>query len=126
MTDRTHTRARLTVMNTLKWALAAMTVSLVAACGGSGNAGTSPFGSGGGCSGAASSPSCSTAQGIDVIASQVEVGSGGDTATISAIVKDSNNVGLENSASSSNKSKLESSSMNDKSIGVRSGTGAPC
>ena len=35
-------------MKTLKWALAAMTLSLVAACGGGGkNAGTSPFGSGG-------------------------------------------------------------------------------
>jgi hypothetical protein len=82
-------------MNTLKWALAAMTLTLVAACGGGGNAGTSPFGSGG-CSEAASgaSSSCTTADKIDVIASSVEVGSGGDTITVSAIVKDKNNVGL--------------------------------
>jgi hypothetical protein len=38
-------------MKTLKWALAVMSISLVAACGGGKNAGNSPFGSGG-CSGA--------------------------------------------------------------------------
>ena len=82
-------------MKILKWALAAMTLSLVAACGGSGNAGTSPFGSNGGCSGGASSPSCSsTAASVDVLASSVQVGSGGDTATIAAVVKDANNVAL--------------------------------
>ena len=83
-------------MNTLKWALAAMTISLVAACGGGGNAGTAPFGGGGGCSGSASSASssCTAADKIDLIATSVEVGSGGDTVTVSAIVKDKNNVGL--------------------------------
>ncbi|MEO5881939.1 MAG: Ig-like domain-containing protein [Caldimonas sp.] len=82
-------------MKTLKWALAAMTLSLVAACGGSGNAGTSPFG-GGGCSGAAASgPGCSSsASSVDVLASTVQVGSGGGTVTVSAVVKDSNNVAL--------------------------------
>src|SRR6476620_8206589 len=83
-------------MKFLKWALAAMTLSLVAACGGDGNAGTSPFNSSG-CSGAsaASGVSCSNpAKSVDVLASTVQVGSGGDTVTISAVVKDSNNVAL--------------------------------
>ena len=85
-------------MRILKWALAAMTLSLVVACGGDGeNAGTPPFGSPGSCSGAsaASGASCSSsAKSVDVLASTVQVGSGGDTVTISAVVKDSNNVAL--------------------------------
>ena len=83
-------------MKSLIWVAALVTSALVAGCGGDGNAGTPPFGSGGGCSGAASSASssCTVASAIDVIASSVQVGSGGDTVTISAVVKDSGNVGL--------------------------------
>ncbi|MCE9660274.1 MAG: hypothetical protein K8R60_17070 [Burkholderiales bacterium] len=51
-------------MKILKWALAAMTVSLVAACGGSGNAGTPPFG-GPPCSGA-SGATCGTASNLSL------------------------------------------------------------
>jgi len=83
-------------MKTLKWVLAAMAVSLMAACGGSGNAGVSPFSSSG-CSGAsaASGVACATAAtSVDVLASAVQVGTGGDTVTISAVVKGSNNVAL--------------------------------
>jgi len=87
-------------MKMLKWALAAMTLSLVAACGGGGkNAGISPFNVN--CTPAASAASgvaCSTssANSVDVLASTVQVGSGGDTVTITAVVKDSNNVALGN------------------------------
>ena len=83
-------------MKSLIWVAALVTSALVAGCGGDGNAGTPPFGSGGGCDGAASSASssCTVAEAIDVIASSVQVGSGGDTVTISAVVKDSGNVGL--------------------------------
>ena len=81
-------------MKSLIWIAALLTSALVVGCGGDSNAGTPPFGDGG-CSGAASSASCTTtAKTIDVIASSVEVGSGGDTVTISAIVKDSGNVGV--------------------------------
>ena len=81
-------------MKSLIWVAALVTSALVAGCGGDGNAGAPLFGDGG-CSGAASSASCTTAANtIDVIASSVEVGSGGDTVTISAVVKDSGNVGL--------------------------------
>ncbi len=83
-------------MKILKWALAAMAVSTLVACGGGGNAGTSPFGNGG-CTAAsaASGVGCtSSASSVDVLASTVQVGSGGDTVTISAVVKDSNNVAL--------------------------------
>lgn len=85
-------------MKIFKWALAAMTLSLVAACGGSGNAGISPFDVN--CTSsptAASGVACSTstAKSVDVLASTVQVGSGGDVVTISAVVKDSNNVALK-------------------------------
>lgn len=81
-------------MKSLKWVLAAMAVSLVAACGGGGGcAGSSSFGaaaSGAGCG--SGSTSAST---VDVLSSSIQVGTGGDTATISAVVKDLNNVGLK-------------------------------
>lgn len=82
-------------MKIFKWALAASAVSMMVACGGGGgSAGSSPFG-GSGCS-AASAASCqSAAASVDVLASSVQVGTGGDTSTISAVVKDSNNVGLK-------------------------------
>ena len=85
-------------MKILKWALAAVTLSLVAACGGDGeNAGASPFNPGG-CSAASSASGvpCTTASAssVDVLATAVQVGSGGDTVTISAVVKDANNVAL--------------------------------
>lgn len=83
-------------MKSLKWVLAAMAVSLVAACGGGGGcSGTPGFGtaaSGAGVCGSGSGPS--PAASVDVLASSVQVGTGGDTVTISAVVKDANNVGL--------------------------------
>ena len=83
-------------MKSLKWALAAMAVSLMAACGGGGGcSGTPPFGtaaSGSGSCGGSGSP---LAASVDVLASSVQVGTGGDTVTISAVVKDANNVGLK-------------------------------
>ena len=84
-------------MKSLIWVAALVTSAFIVGCGGDGNAGTPPFGTGtGGCDAAASSPSasCTTADAIDVIASSVQVGSGGDTVTISAVVRDSGNVGL--------------------------------
>src|SRR5215207_6694150 len=83
-------------MNFLKWALAALSVSMVVGCdGGDGSAGDSPFGSGG-CTTAASGVGCATAAAsIDVMASTVQVGSGGDNVTITATVKDAANVGLK-------------------------------
>jgi hypothetical protein len=83
-------------MKSLIWVVALLTSAFIVGCGGDTNAGTPPFGNGGGCDSAASSPSssCTTAEAIDVIASSVQVGSGGDTVTISAVVKDSGNVGL--------------------------------
>ncbi len=81
-------------MKSLKWVLAAMAVSLVAACGGGGGcSGTPPFGAS--ASGASSCGSgSSSASSIDVVASSVQVGTGGDTITITATVKDASNVGL--------------------------------
>jgi hypothetical protein len=80
-------------MKSLKWVLAAMAVSLVAACGGGGGcAGNSGFGAA--ASGAACGSGSSKASSIDVIASSVQVGTGGDTITITATVKDASNVGL--------------------------------
>ena len=77
----------------------ALVSALLASCGGdSENAGTPIFGSGSGscptpaASGAAST--CSPAATIDVVATSVQAGTGGDTVTISATVKGSNNVGL--------------------------------
>jgi hypothetical protein len=84
-------------MKILNWLSALALCTLVAACGGSGNAGTSPFGNGGGTGcGSASAPSgnCSSAAAIDVLASGTQVGSGGDTVTITAVVKGAGNVGL--------------------------------
>ena len=89
-------------MKSLKWALAAMSVSMLVACGGGGgSAGTSPFNSASGCSAAsasaasgASSSCTSAATSVDVLASSVQVGSGGDTVTISATIKGAGNVGL--------------------------------
>jgi hypothetical protein len=83
--------------------LAIATLSLVVGCGGGGgSAGTSPFGTASGCPGGAASSATgactSPATGIDVIASSVQVGSGGDTVTISAVVKGTGNVGLAGAA----------------------------
>src|SRR5215207_7084337 len=46
------------------------------------------------CVGGGTAAPGSLSSAIDVIASSVEVGSGGDTVTVSAIVKDAGNVGL--------------------------------
>ncbi|MEP6739260.1 MAG: Ig-like domain-containing protein [Caldimonas sp.] len=90
-------------MKSLKWVLAIATLSLVAACGGGGgNAGDPLFGGGGGnCSGSAASAAssaCVVANSIDVLTSAVQVGSGGETATISAVVKGAGNVSLPGAA----------------------------
>lgn len=63
-------------------------VGVVACGGGGGDSGTSPFGSGG------TPGTTSSAASIDVIASSVQVQSGGDQVTITAIVKDPGNVSL--------------------------------
>jgi len=63
-------------------------VSLAAGCGGGGDAGTSVFGGG-------NTPAPgSTAASVDVVASDVKVGSGGDQVTITATVKDGGNTGM--------------------------------
>jgi hypothetical protein len=75
-------------MNMLKRLASLLLFSLVAACGGGGgDAGTPPFGGG-------TTTPPSTAATIDVVASDVQVGSGGDQVTITATVKDAGNVGL--------------------------------
>lgn len=73
-----------------RWLAAMLVPLLLSACGGGGgSAGTSPF------SGAASTPTAtSTAASVDVLTSAVQVGSGGDQVTITAIVKDSGNASL--------------------------------
>ena len=88
-------------MKSLKWALAAMTVSMVVACGGGGgSAGTSPFNSAqcpaapASAASGASSSCTSAATSVDVLANSVQVGSGGDTVTVSATIKGAGNVGL--------------------------------
>ena len=95
-------------MNSLKRIAATVFALTLAACGGGGgDAGSSPFGSGTGsgtvCTvvGAASSASgvssaCvgSTATSVDVLTSSTTINSGGDTATITAVVKGPGNVGL--------------------------------
>lgn len=60
----------------------------VVACGGSENAGTPPFGTGG------TTGTTSTAASIDVMASDVQLESAGDQVTITAVVKDPGNVSL--------------------------------
>lgn len=81
-------------MKSLKWVLAAMAVSLVAACGGGGGcAGNSSFGTAASGAGSCGSGS-SSASSVDVLASSVQVGTGGDTVTVSATAKDASNVGL--------------------------------
>jgi Bacterial Ig-like domain (group 1) len=81
-------------MKSLTWIAALVTSAFIVGCGGSGNAGSPPFPPIP-CDPTVAGSSCdSTAKTIDVIASSVEVGSGGDTVTISAVVKDSGNVGL--------------------------------
>lgn len=77
-------------MNMLKWMTAAMTsLALVACGGGGGDSGTSNFGGG-----TTPTTPTSTAASIDVLTSAVQVGTGGDTVTITATVKDAANVGL--------------------------------
>ena len=89
-------------MKCLNWILAAAASALIAGCGGGGgDSGTSPFGSGDTtCSASAASSAasaCSLAKSIDVVASSVQVGTGGDTVTVSAVVKGVGNVGLPGS-----------------------------
>ena len=75
-------------MKFLRFASLFACASLVASCGGGGgSSGTSPFGNGGG-------GTTTAAASIDVIASAVQVGSGGDKVTITAIVKGAGNVSL--------------------------------
>ena len=79
-------------MKFLRFASLFACASLLAACGGGGgSAGTSPFGNGGG-------GTTTAAASIDVIASAVQVGSGGDQVTITAIVKGAGNVSLPTTA----------------------------
>ena len=72
--------------HTLVWLVS---LGLAACSGGGGSEGTSPFGGGGG-----ATPPASSATAVDVIASAVQIGSGGDQVTISAIVKGAGNVAL--------------------------------
>lgn len=65
-----------------------VSLGLAACSGGGGSEGTSSFGGGG------TTPTASAATAVDVIASAVQIGSGGDQVTISAIVKGSGNVAL--------------------------------
>ena len=76
--------------HTLVWLVS---LGLAACSGGGGNEGDSPFGGGGG-GGGGNTPPVSAATAVDVIASAVQIGSGGDQVTISAIVKGSGNVAL--------------------------------
>ena len=100
-------------MNSLKSIATALLVSFLVACGGGGgDAGTSPFGTGGGsstcptpsaasaASGAGQSSACiaATATSVDVLTSATTVNSGGDTLTITAVVKGAGNVGLSGAA----------------------------
>jgi len=71
--------------HTLVWLVS---LGLAACSGGGGSEGDSPFGNGG------TTPPTSAATAVDVIASAVQIGSGGDQVTISAIVKGSGNVAL--------------------------------
>jgi Bacterial Ig-like domain (group 1) len=72
--------------HTLVWLIS---LGLAACSGGGGGEGDSPFGGGGG-----ATPPVSAATAVDVIASAVQIGSGGDQVTISAIVKGAGNVAL--------------------------------
>lgn len=72
--------------HTLVWLIS---LGLAACSGGGGGEGDSPFGGGGG-----TTPPVSAATAVDVIASAVQIGSGGDQVTISAIVKGAGNVAL--------------------------------
>lgn len=69
-----------------RWMVLVSSLALVA-CGGSGDAGTSLYGGG-------STTPTSGATSVDVVASAVQVGSGGDQVTITATVKGPGNVGL--------------------------------
>lgn len=73
-------------MKMLKRAMVLISSLALVACGGSGDAGSSLYGGG--------NPPTSTATSIDVIASAVQVGSGGEQVTITATVKGAGNVGL--------------------------------
>ena len=96
-------------MNSLKSIATALLVSFLVACGGGGgDPGTSPFGSGSSNSpcavpssasaasgdGASSTCIAATATSVDVLTSATTVNSGGDTVTITAVVKGAGNVGL--------------------------------
>jgi Bacterial Ig-like domain (group 1) len=73
--------------HTLVWLFS---LGLVACGGGGGSEGTAPFG------GSTPPPTTSAATAVDVIASAVQIGSGGDQVTVSAIVKGTGNVALAN------------------------------
>ena len=91
---------------------ASLALSLVACGGGGGNAGTSPFNSGTSGTGCSVTPAASSASGasgnstcisatatsVDVLSSTTTLNSGGNTATISAVVKGPGNVGLSGAA----------------------------
>ena len=79
-------------MNMLKRIATLMLMSFLASCGGGGgDAGTSPFTT---TTGGGPAPTASAATTVDVLASAVQVGSGGDQVTISAVVKGAGNVSL--------------------------------
>lgn len=118
-------------MKPLRWLLSGVLALSLAACGGGGG-GDSLYGGGNGgsgCSSAASaaSPACATVSSIDVVASTVQVGTGGDTVTVSAIVKGAGNVALSGvavvfSATSGN---LTNASVTTSAAGVATVTFAP-
>ena len=83
-------------MKSLIWVVALLTSAFIVGCGGETATRVRRRSVAAAAAAAASSASssCTTAKAIDVIASSVQVGSGGDTVTISAVVKDSGNVGL--------------------------------
>ena len=86
-------------MKILKWLSLALFCATLWACGGGGGAaGRSSFSSSPTCTAAASgvAGTCATASAatVDVLASSVQVGSGGDTTTLTAIIKGPGNVSL--------------------------------
>jgi hypothetical protein len=74
----------------LRAILATVAVGFMVSCGGGGgSAGTSPFGGGGS---GGSGGTASTVTSIEVIGSSTNVGTAGETATVTAIARDANNV----------------------------------
>jgi len=100
-------------MKILKWVgVVASALALVACGGGGGDAGTSPF--------VPEDPTDSGATSIEVLASSVQVGSGGDEVTITAIVKGAGNVSLDEApvTFSTNSGTLTSASTETDAAGV--------